>query len=70
MQVKSTEYLITKGAEYRRNFHDPEYKAQVVERARKFGALLMHRRNGQYWVMQDRPMMLSEIDALLRAQGA
>jgi hypothetical protein len=42
------------------------YIEQVRWRAARQGYRLMHRRNGQYWLMQNQPMSLEEIEAMLR----
>ena len=43
------------------------YESYIRELAHQHGYRLMHRRNGQYWLMQARPMELAEIAERLAA---
>lgn len=54
--------------DYRENPNDPEteYEKFVLgDFAAKFGFRVMHRRNGQYWLMFEEPMTVPDIDYFL-----
>ena len=48
---------------------DRAFLANVLRRTHMAGLHMMHRRNGQYWLMRAEPMTVREIDRFLFANN-